>query len=91
VGAGHRDREGTRMGLWGASQAIAFGVGGFLGTLLSDGARHVLFSPSLSYAVVFAAEAALFLYAACLAVRIEAPANHNQADRSLPLPVNQSA
>jgi hypothetical protein len=41
--------------------------------------------------VVFAAEAALFLYAACLAFRIEAPAVQNQVDRSLPLPVNQGA
>src|SRR5246127_920986 len=35
VGAGHRNREGTRMGLWGASQAISYATGGFLGTLLS--------------------------------------------------------
>jgi MFS transporter, BCD family, chlorophyll transporter len=91
VNAGHRDREGTRMGLWGASQAISFGIGGFLGTLVSDGARHVLFSPSLSYAVVFAAEAALFVFAAYLATRMGEPAVQNQADGSLPLPVNQRA
>jgi MFS transporter, BCD family, chlorophyll transporter len=91
VNAGHRDREGTRMGLWGASQAISFGIGGFLGTLVSDGARHVLFSPSLSYAVVFAAEAALFVFAAYLATRIGEPAVQNQANGSLPLPVNQRA
>jgi MFS transporter, BCD family, chlorophyll transporter len=91
VNAGHRDREGTRMGLWGASQAISFGIGGFLGTLVSDGARHVLFSPSLSYAVVFAAEAALFVFAAYLATRVGEPAVQNQADGSLPLPVNQRA
>jgi MFS transporter, BCD family, chlorophyll transporter len=90
VDAGHRDREGTRMGLWGASQAISFGIGGFLGTFVSDGARYVLFSPSLSYAVVFAAEAALFVFAAYLAFWIGEPVR-NQADGSLPLPVNQRA
>src|SRR5581483_12527097 len=52
VGAGHKNREGTRMGLWGASQAISYAVGGFLGTLASDAARHVLPSISTSYALV---------------------------------------
>ena len=40
VGAGGEKREGVRMGLWGAAQAFAFGIGGFLGTLASDIARH---------------------------------------------------
>ena len=31
-GSGRETREGVRMGLWGAAQAIAFGIGGFLGT-----------------------------------------------------------
>ena len=74
VGAGHRNREGTRMGLWGASQAVAYATGGFLGTLASDAARHFLVSVSLSYALVFAAEAAMFLVAACLAIWIGQPA-----------------
>jgi len=29
VGAGGEKREGVRMGLWGAAQALAFGIGGF--------------------------------------------------------------
>jgi BCD family chlorophyll transporter-like MFS transporter len=73
VGAGHKNREGTRMGLWGASQAISYAVGGFLGTLASDAARHVLPSISTSYALVFAAEAGLFVFAACLAIWIGKP------------------
>ena len=73
VGAGHRNREGTRMGLWGASQAIAYATGGFLGTVASDAARFLMPSVSLSYAVVFAAEAGLFLIAACLAIWIGQP------------------
>ncbi len=68
VSAGGEKREGVRMGLWGAAQAFAFGIGGFLGTLASDIARYLLASPSLSYAVVFASEAGLFVIAAFMAV-----------------------
>ena len=32
---GKSKTEGTRIGLWGASQAIAFGAGGFLKTTLT--------------------------------------------------------
>jgi BCD family chlorophyll transporter-like MFS transporter len=68
VSAGGEKREGVRMGLWGAAQAFAFGIGGFLGTLASDVARYLLSSPGLSYAVVFASEAGLFVIAAVMAV-----------------------
>jgi MFS transporter, BCD family, chlorophyll transporter len=68
VSAGHRNREGTRMGIWGASQAVSYGTGGFLGTFASDAAQHLLSSVSLSYALVFAAEAGLYLFAASLAI-----------------------
>ncbi len=61
------------MGLWGASQAISFGTGGFLGTLASDATRHLLPALSLSYALVFAAEAGLFLVAAALALWVGKP------------------
>ncbi len=69
---GRESREGTRMGLWGAAQAIAFGVGGFLGTVGSDAARLVLGSPAAAYVTVFAAEALLFLWAAWLAAHVGA-------------------
>ncbi|SEO61498.1 BCD family MFS transporter [Rhodopseudomonas pseudopalustris] len=68
VSAGGEKREGVRMGLWGAAQAIAFGIGGFVGTLASDVARFLLSSPALSYASVFAAEAGLFIVSAVMAV-----------------------
>lgn len=68
VGAGGEKREGVRMGLWGAAQAFAFGIGGFLGTLASDIARFVLTSPALSYSVVFASEAGMFVASACMAL-----------------------
>lgn len=67
---GREHREGVRMGLWGAAQAIAFGVGGFAGTLASDVARALLGSPVTAYATVFALEAALFLVSAVLAARV---------------------
>jgi MFS transporter, BCD family, chlorophyll transporter len=91
VDAGHRDREGTRMGLWGASQAISFGIGGFLGTLASDGARHLLSSPSLSYSLVFATEAGLFVLAAYLAIWIGKPSVRSQSEGPVPWPANQGA
>jgi MFS transporter, BCD family, chlorophyll transporter len=75
VSSGGEKREGVRMGLWGAAQAFAFGIGGFLGTLASDIARHLLSSPELSYSVVFASEAGLFVVAAMMAVWVHrAPA-----------------
>jgi BCD family chlorophyll transporter-like MFS transporter len=70
AGSGAASREGTRMGLWGASQAIAFGLGGFLGTAAVDIARHLLSDSSLAYASVFICEAVLFLASAILAGRL---------------------
>jgi BCD family chlorophyll transporter-like MFS transporter len=83
AGAGGPGREGVRMGLWGAAQAIAFGLGGFLGTLAADLARYLLGSPMSAYASVFAAEALLFLAAAYLAVRVGVVRTHRAAT---PLP-----
>ena len=80
VGAGGEKREGVRMGLWGAAQAFAFGIGGFLGTLASDVARYVLTSAALSYSAVFASEAGLFVVAAVMAVWVHrAPAKRRDA------------
>jgi BCD family chlorophyll transporter-like MFS transporter len=69
---GRARREGTRMGLWGAAQAIAFGLGSFAGTLAADLGRAIFGSAAQAYAAVFAAEAVLFLFAALLAARIGA-------------------
>ncbi len=67
---GREGREGTRMGLWGAAQAIAFGVGGFLGAAAIDGTRAILAEPGAAFALVFAAEAAVFVVAAGLAAQV---------------------
>ena len=85
-------REGVRMGLWGAAQAFAFGIGGFLGTLASDVARYLLASPALSYAVVFASEAGLFVVAAVMAVWVQrAPARHDRQETLAVLSANAIA
>jgi MFS transporter, BCD family, chlorophyll transporter len=67
---GRGAREGTRMGLWGAAQALAFGAGGLVGTGASDLARWAMGNTGVAYAAVFAFEAALFLVAAVLAYRL---------------------
>lgn len=59
-------REGVRMGIWGASQAMAFGLGGIIGTGLSDIARIILGDPASAYAFVFFLEGVLFVVAAYL-------------------------
>jgi BCD family chlorophyll transporter-like MFS transporter len=81
VGSTRNSREGLRMGLWGAAQAIAFGVGGFAGMLASDLARFVIGVSSIAYATVFAAEATLFLFSALLASRVYAHDNRSATGR----------
>jgi BCD family chlorophyll transporter-like MFS transporter len=73
AGAGRTRREGMRMGLWGAAQAIAFGLGGFLGTVAIDVARLMVESTALAYGLVFLGEALVFLLAARLALGISQP------------------
>ena len=74
AGQGAAGRQaGTRMGVWGAAQALAFALGGLLSTLASDAARIALGEPSLAYAAVFAGEAVLFLLAARQATEVFAP------------------
>ncbi|UAB78009.1 BCD family MFS transporter [Erythrobacter sp. SCSIO 43205] len=68
AGSGERTREGVRMGVWGAAQAIAFGLGGLVGSLGVDIGRRALDDGS-AFQLVFAAEGALFVVAAWLAVR----------------------
>ena len=70
AGHGTHAREGVRMGLWGAAQASAFGIGGFAGTVMSDVAHALLGSPVQAYAVVFGLEGALFLVSAILAAQL---------------------
>jgi MFS transporter, BCD family, chlorophyll transporter len=71
AGVGGEAERGTRMGVWGAAQGVAFGTGGFLGTVAVDLARLVAPDPVHAYAAVFIGEALLFVLATGIALRIE--------------------
>ncbi|NSX54855.1 BCD family MFS transporter [Parasulfitobacter algicola] len=70
AGDGRKAREGTRMGLWGAAQAVAAGFGGLLGAGAVDILRHLNTNTAQAFGTVFVAEATLFVAAAILAARI---------------------
>jgi MFS transporter, BCD family, chlorophyll transporter len=67
--SGRKKREGMRMGIFGAAQALSFGAGGFLGTMAVDVLRRGMETPGPAYGIVFAIEAVLFVVSAILAVR----------------------
>ncbi|GEO82652.1 BCD family MFS transporter [Pararhodospirillum oryzae] len=73
AGQGQPGREGMRMGVWGAAQAIAMGLGAFLGTVAVDATRLLVGAPTPAYQAVFAAEAVVFVLSAVLAARIGSP------------------
>jgi BCD family chlorophyll transporter-like MFS transporter len=87
AGAGETTREGVRMGVWGASQAIAFGLGGLIGAVGLDIARALLGDVGAAFQLVFAVEAAAFVLAAVLAVKatgagaIRASAQHIEREQ----------
>lgn len=66
---GAKRREGTRMGLWGAAQAIAAGFGGLIGAAMVDILRLSM-SDTQAFGAVFIAEAALFIAATAMAAKI---------------------
>lgn len=81
AGEGRAQREGTRMGIWGAAQAIAAGAGGAIGAIALDVLRWVFASPASAFGCVFLAEAMLFLCAAYVGARVlqGAPAQMSRA------------
>ncbi len=80
---GSARREGVRMGIWGASQAMAFGLGGIFGTGLSDIARIVLGDPASAYAFVFFLEGVLFVVAAYLSYQTRSQKQTNNMSSHL--------
>ena len=72
AGEGGPGREGTRMGLWGAAQAAAFGLGGLVGTGASDLAHAVLQDSRSAYVAVFAFQSLMFLASSVVAMRMRA-------------------
>ena len=69
AGAAGPNREGVRMGVWGAAQAIAFGLGGLIGATGVDAGRTLMRADGPAFALIFTCEAALFLIAAAIATR----------------------
>jgi BCD family chlorophyll transporter-like MFS transporter len=68
--SGGAREEGVRVGMWGAAQGIAFGLGGLAGAAAVDLARLLISEPSSAYAIAFASEALLFVVSAALAARL---------------------
>jgi len=67
--AGGRPDTGVRMGVWGAAQGVAFGLGGLAGAVGVDLARHAE-SDGRAFQAIFAIEAMLFMAAAVMAARM---------------------
>lgn len=63
--------EGTRVGVWGAAQALAFGLGGLLGTAGVDVLTAWLQPVGAAYAAVFGVQALLFVWAARVLPRVD--------------------
>ena len=84
--SGQEFRQGTRVGLWGAAQALAFAAGGLFGTGLIDGAHNVFDTPGPAYAAVFGAQAAVFLLAARLAAGVFHERTASFAEPALAMP-----
>jgi BCD family chlorophyll transporter-like MFS transporter len=79
AGRGRQNSEGVRMGLWGAAQAMAAGLGGLMGAAASDVARYVFEAPGHAYAAVFLLQAVVFIIAAR-----HAPTAHRYAAEPVP-------
>ncbi|MBT3070342.1 BCD family MFS transporter [Rhodomicrobium sp. Az07] len=84
---GKGSREGVRMGMWGAAQAVAFGLGGVIGTASVDVARAALGSAAAAYSLMFIIQGVLFAFSTYLAFRLtaatQAPADsHHEPEPS---------
>lgn len=62
--AGADGRAGLRMGVWGAAQALAFGLGGLVAGICVDLVALATGRMVVGYGVVFAGQALLFALAA---------------------------
>lgn len=82
---GGQGREGTRVGVWGSAQAIAFGLGGLSGAVGVDLGRTLTGSTPLTFTIVFALEALLFFAAAAIALRRSTPARALELARGQPV------
>lgn len=67
---GRTGNAGMRMGIWGAAQAVSFGLGGLLGSIALDLGRLITGTDGSAFGLVFGLEAVLFLASATVALRI---------------------
>jgi BCD family chlorophyll transporter-like MFS transporter len=81
AGRNRDGRDGMRMGLWGAAQAIAFALGGLIGAAAVDVARDLVGAPVAAYGLVFGLEGMLFLVSARMAATLNAPASRREGAR----------
>lgn len=77
---GKSSGEGARMGVWGASQAIAFGLGGLSGAIIVDQLRAMTGQDSTAFQITFAVEAILFIGAALVATGTRMVRPHRQLE-----------
>ncbi|MEO1034178.1 MAG: BCD family MFS transporter [Pseudomonadota bacterium] len=68
---GHRGRDGVRMGLWGAAQALAFGSGAVLGGAIIDTLHWLGIAVAGSYAAAFIVLGMLYAMASAVVTRID--------------------
>jgi BCD family chlorophyll transporter-like MFS transporter len=85
AGAGPGNSEGIRMGVWGAAQAIAFGLGGLTGAIGVDLARRWQGEDGQAFQLIFLIEGAAFVASALLALKATArsPKGLSQQSRNM--------
>ncbi|GFE64626.1 MFS transporter [Litoreibacter roseus] len=83
AGEGQSRREGTRMGLWGAAQAVAAGFGGLLGAAAVDILRPLM-TDADAFGAVFLVEGSLFLIAGLMAARVIERNTYTQTSHFVP-------
>lgn len=74
---GRNGNAGLRMGVWGAAQAISFGIGGLLGSVALDLGRILTGTDGRAFGLVFGLEALLFLASTIIASGIGRGRRHS--------------
>ncbi len=89
--AGKGAREGVRLGLWGAAQGSAFGLGAVAGPAAVNLAQVTLGLSAGAYALLFLVQGTLFVISTGLAVRLMASVTLALRDGDSDLSLNASA
>jgi BCD family chlorophyll transporter-like MFS transporter len=89
--AGKGAREGTRLGIWGAAQGTAFGLGAVAGPVAVDLTQLSMGLGSGAYALLFLVQGALFIVSTGLAARLIPSISLESQDGTPELSFNTSA